>query len=55
MEREMANLDLQQIISTDAFVMHLMVSIIRIATALIFNKGESTFRVNDIRVASSGE
>ena len=51
----MVYLDLQQIISTDAFVVHLMVSIICITTALILNKGESTFRVNNIRVASSGE
>lgn len=42
-------LDLQEIITSDTLVMHLVVGIIGIATALVFNKSEPTFRVNEIR------
>jgi hypothetical protein len=43
-------LDLQKIISTNALVVHLMVGIICITTAFIFDEGKSTSCVNDIRV-----
>jgi hypothetical protein len=49
-----AYLDLQQIVTANAFVVHFVISIISITTALILNEGESTFSVNDIRVASLG-
>jgi hypothetical protein len=39
--RGSSHLDLQQIIATNALVMHLMVRVIGIATAFILNKGEA--------------
>ena len=39
-------LDLQQIISPETLVMHLVVGIIRIPTTLILHKGKPTCRVN---------
>ena len=35
------DLDLQQVIAADALVVHLMVRVIGIATALVLHKGES--------------
>jgi hypothetical protein len=39
--RGWTHLDLQQVIAANALVVHLMVSIIGIATALVLNKGEA--------------
>lgn len=46
------NLDLQQVIPTNALVVHLMVGVICVATALILNECEPTLCVNDIRADS---
>jgi len=39
-------LDLQQIISPETLIMHLMVGIICVTSTLIFHKGKPTYRVN---------
>jgi hypothetical protein len=51
----MSYLNLQQVIPTDALVVHLVVGVIRITTTLILNEGKPTFSVNDIRVDSYGD
>jgi hypothetical protein len=49
-EKISTNLDLQEVIPSNAFVVHLMVGVIRIATALILNECKPTSSVNEIRV-----
>jgi hypothetical protein len=48
-------LNLQQIIMSNALVVHFMIGIIGIPTALIFNECKPTSSVNDIRVDFNGE
>lgn len=44
---EVTDLDLQKIISTNALIVHLVVSVIGIATALILNECKPVYRVSD--------
>ena len=45
---ETTYLNLQEVITPDTLVVHLVVSVIRVATALILNECEPTIRVNEI-------